>query len=252
MNIWDERCKSFITCLSPFCDWSCQFLHGQQDVKPNNSCQVQAFQDCLWANFQQFSNWFQFLLFEMMLVQTRMRYIVKLLYFLVCHFTISFNTFLSMSFHVVGPRHCMCLRFLPSRYFLCSSSKNTWFEHFCTSFNDSFSRFAFTLSASRTHVIKKWVWFVKINVSSSISSTWEPDSVSFLRFFKSSTYINRNNPCFWWTNIHSQFGTFSHSSSNKTSSNCLSHKRPANGCPYKFRSRGIVLWVDSKQHVIVQ
>ena len=113
MNIWDERCKSFITCLSPFCDWSCQFLHGQQDVKPNNSCQVQAFQDCLWANFQQFSNWFQFLLFEMMLVQTRMRYIVKLLYFLVCHFTISFNTFLSMSFHVVGPRHCMCLRFLP-------------------------------------------------------------------------------------------------------------------------------------------
>ena len=29
---------------------------------------------------------------------------------------------------------------------------------------------------------------------------------------------------------------FSHPSSSSTSSNCLSHKRPASGCPYKFRS----------------
>ena len=31
---------------------------------------------------------------------------------------------------------------------------------------------------------------------------------------------------------------FSHPSSKRTSSNCLSHKRSADGCPYRFRSRG--------------
>ena len=31
----------------------------------------------------------------------------------------------------------------------------------------------------------------------------------------SSTYTDRNKPCFWWTNTHSQFGTFSHPNSYK-------------------------------------
>ena len=35
-----------------------------------------------------------------------------------------------------------------------------------------------------------------------------------------------------------QFGTCSHPSTLNTSSNCLSHKRPASECPYKFRSSG--------------
>ena len=60
----------------------------------------------------------------------------------------------------------------------------------------------------------------------------------FPAILMSSTYIDKNKPCFRWTNKHSQFGTFSHPSSNRVSSNCLSHNNPANGCPYKFRSRG--------------
>ena len=55
----------------------------------------------------------------------------------------------------------------------------------------------------------------------------------------SSTYPDKSGPCFRWTNRHSQFGTFSHPSSNRISSNCLSHNTPGNGCPYRFRSRTI-------------
>ena len=61
------------------------------------------------------------------------------------------------------------------------------------------------------------------------------------RFFPANFDVihiyDRNNPCFRWTNRHSQFGIFSHPSSNKASSNSLSHNNPANGWPYKCRSR---------------
>ena len=39
--------------------------------------------------------------------------------------------------------------------------------------------------------------------------------------FVSSMYTDNNDPCFRRTNRHSQCGTFSHPSSNRTSSNCL-------------------------------
>ena len=68
-----------------------------------------------------------------------------------------------------------------------------------------------------------------------ISSTQEPSSAPFQPFWISSTKTDKNNPCFRWTKRHSQFGTFCHP--NGTSSNCLS-RRPASGCPCKFRSRG--------------
>ena len=54
----------------------------------------------------------------------------------------------------------------------------------------------------------------------------------------SSTYTDRFHPRFRWTRtLHSQFGTFSHPSSNKASSNCLSQNNSVNGWPNKFRSR---------------
>ena len=52
----------------------------------------------------------------------------------------------------------------------------------------------------------------------------------------SSTYTDREK--FFFCKKHFQFGTFSYASSNNTFWNCLSHKRPASGCPYKFLSRG--------------
>ena len=38
----------------------------RQDVKSSDSCQLQAFQDNLWGNFWQFSDWFKFFLLELM------------------------------------------------------------------------------------------------------------------------------------------------------------------------------------------
>ena len=47
-----------------------------------------------------------------------------------------------------------------------------------------------------------------------------------------STFSERNDPCFRWTNIHSQFGPFYHPNSNKASSICLSQNIPATGWPF--------------------
>ena len=60
----------------------------------------------------------------------------------------------------------------------------------------------------------------------------------FSAILMSSTYTDKNSPCFRWTNRHSQFCSFSHPSFNRTPSNCLSHKSPASGCRYKFLSWG--------------
>ena len=78
---------------------------------------------------------------------------------------------------------------------------------------------------------------VQIDVFPSISSTWEPFWF-FPAMLMSFTYTDKNNFCLQWTNKHSQFGTFSHLSSNATSSNCLSHMSPARRCAYKFLARG--------------
>ena len=104
MNVRNQCCKSSVACLSPFCDCSRKLVDRPQNVKSTTSCQVQAFQDNLWANFWQFSNWFEFLLFELMIIQTWTWNFVHLLHFLVCQFTVSLNVLLSMSLHVVGPR----------------------------------------------------------------------------------------------------------------------------------------------------
>ena len=66
MRARNQPCQASVTCLSSFWDWSCKLFYGPQDVRSSNSCHVQACQDNLWANFWQFSKWFQFLLFELM------------------------------------------------------------------------------------------------------------------------------------------------------------------------------------------
>ena len=58
---------------------------------------------------------------------------------------------------------------------------------------------------------------------SSICSAWDAVFCFFPTILMSSTNSDRDNPCFRWTNKHSQFGILSHPSSNKASSNCLSH-----------------------------
>ena len=93
----------------------------------------------------------------------------------------------------------------------------------------------FMLSASQVHVIKKWRWLVKINVFHQVL----PHG-SHIMLLSSHVYVipDKKNPCFPWTNRHSQFGPFSNPSYSRTSSNCLSQRRPASGWPYNFRWRG--------------
>ena len=70
---------------------------------------------------------------------------------------------------------------------------------------------------------------------SKFSFTWEPYS-AFFQPFLSSTTTDRNRPCFRRKNRHSN------PSLNRTSSKCLSHKKP-----YKFPSRGTkTQWMSGK------
>ena len=80
------------------------------------------------------------------------------------------------------------------------------------------------------NMINKWCGFVNIHIRAIFCF--------FPAILMSSTYSDKN-PCFDEQNEHSQFGTFSHQSSSRTSSNCLSHERPASGWPYRFRWRSI-------------
>ena len=60
----------------------------------------------------------------------------------------------------------------------------------------------------------------------------------FPAILMSSTYTDKNNVFLMNKKRHSQFGTLSLPSSNRTTSNCLSHNNPANGWPFQIRSRG--------------
>ena len=116
-NRWCDECKKSILLVVCHIPESILWLILQAcrpTIRSSNSCQVQAFQDNLWANFWQFSNWFEFLLLELMVIQTGTWNFVKLLHFLVCQFTVSPNTCLSMSFHVAGPRYSFRVRLFPT------------------------------------------------------------------------------------------------------------------------------------------
>ena len=162
MNTVNQPCQSFVPCQCRFRDWSCKLLHGPQDVWSSNSCRTQAFQNNVRTNFGNFSIWFQFLLFELMIIQTRMRNFVKLLHFFVCQLTVSFKAFLSMSFHDVGPRYCLC-KFLRPRYFSVAPAEMC-FKHPCWLLNNCFVWFAFPLSASQVYVVKKWCGFADVHM----------------------------------------------------------------------------------------
>ena len=70
----------------------------------------------------QFSNRFQVLLLEVMVVQAKSWDFVQLLCLFVCQLTMSFNANFRMTFHVVGPRDRFCVKCLPvSNMFLNSS-----------------------------------------------------------------------------------------------------------------------------------
>ena len=220
---------SILSLISQAC-----WLTIECQIVQSNPCQVQAFQDNLWANFWQFSNRFEFLLLELVIIQARTWNIVQLLHFLVFQFTVSLNA----SFPCRGTT----LRFVREVFpilviFLLLRQKRR---------DSNIFLYCSTIVSFGLH--SRWVHPKYTLSRNDVGSSMSTFFIIFfhmgaiLCFFPanlvSSTHTDKNNPCFRWTNMHSQFGTFSHPNSIKASSNGLSHNNPANGWPYKFHSRG--------------
>ena len=72
-----DECKK--STLPIVCDWSCTLVHWPKQVTTSNSCQL-SMSINLRANFWLLSNWFNFLLFELLIIQMKMRNFVKLLH----------------------------------------------------------------------------------------------------------------------------------------------------------------------------
>ena len=152
--------------------------------------------------------------------------------------TISFHAFSSMSFHVARPRHRLSVRFSPPWPFFSCSSRNSWFEHFSVFLNNCFVRFTFTLSASQVYVIKKWNWFVKINIFHQfVSSTWDPYSVSFQPFLSHPRIPIRIILFHGERRSIPNWKPFPNRTSIGFSQNCLSHKS-CQRMTVQIRSRG--------------
>ena len=156
-------------------------------------------------------------------------------------FAISSTAFLGMTFHAchrtmkISFRHQVSPWLLFLVIFHCSG-RNTWFEH-----------------ASKLSTISLLIWhsrWVQPKLKWSRNDVGSPKSTSFMSTFQvglmfcffpaslmSSTYTDKNNPFSRCTNKHSQLETFSQSYVNRIFSNCLSHKSPARGWPYRFRSK---------------
>ena len=132
-----------------------------------------------------------------------------------------FYVLFRVSFHVVGPRDSFCVKILPSWYFFSCSGRYSWFEHFLVLTDNVFVRFTFTLSESQMYMIETWCWYVKINKFHQVLPHWS-HTLFFQPFWCHPRIPKRTILVFDEQNRHSQFGTFSHTSPNRTSSKCLS------------------------------
>ena len=156
-------CQAFVTRSCQFCVCcSGKFVYGPQNVKSTNLCQMQAIQDHLRAYlWQKVSNWFLVLLLELMTIQARTWNCVQLFSLVGRQFRVSLNAFLSMSFHVVGPRYSLALGFSHTGNFSVApaeirDSNIILYSSIIISFG--------VHSHSQIFVIKKWRWPVKINM----------------------------------------------------------------------------------------
>ena len=124
----------------------------------------------------------------------------------------------------------------PSMVFFSCSCGNPGFKHGSIIVNNTTAYFTLSLSTAQVYMIKESVGSPK---STSSLCTFQ---IGLIFFFPanlmSSTYTVQNDPFSRSTNKHSQLETFSHSFSKRIFSDCLSHNSPAQGWPYRFRSKG--------------
>ena len=114
---------------------------------------------------------------------------------------------------------------------------NSWFKHGSVIVNNIFAYFTLSLRTHQVYMVKNDVGSPK---STSLLSTFHIRLI--FCFFPAnlmlSTNTDKNNPFSRCTNKHSQLETFSQTCCNRIFSNCLFHNSPAEGWPYRFRSRG--------------
>ena len=115
MNVGYQTSQAFVAGSSPFCDCSCKFVHGPKNVRSTNLGQIQAFQHNLRAhldNSPTVSN-------PSLLKLWSSKHVVETLHdcfsLFVGQFAISFHALFRMTFHIVRPRDCFCVKFLPPR-----------------------------------------------------------------------------------------------------------------------------------------
>ena len=117
--------------------------------------------------------------------------------------------------------------------FFNSPRGNSRFKHDSVIVHIIFTYFTLSLSASQLNMIKE-KWFYRLLCWILPTS----DQYFLTTNLMSSTYTDKNNPFSRCTNKHSQLETFSQPGCKRIFSNCLTHKSPAKGWPYRFRSRG--------------
>ena len=141
-----------------------------------------------------------------------------------------------MTFHIIRPwRNTKILRVWN---LFCSSRWNSRFKHGSVIAHNIFTYFTLSLSASQVYMIKERCWFSQINFFIEVLSTSDECFVSFQPIL-CQPHTQIRITLFWWcTKRLSQFGTFSQPYFNRIFSNCLSHNSPAQGWPYRLRSRG--------------
>ena len=225
-------------------------------------------QNNLWAYLWQFSNRFHFSFFEVVVIDAWSRYFVEPERHLttICEQTVdnsptdpissspnwwsSFHGVATLSYcsvvlfassqylstHFLPFRHQVCPWLFCFWYFFCSLGRNPWDEQTSVIIHNILADLTFSLSANPNKHGHEWCWFSQID----FFHEYFPHRINvlFLSSLMSSTYTDKNNPFSRCTNKHSQFGTFSQPYFNRIFSNCLSHNSPAEGWPYKFRSRG--------------
>ena len=227
---------SSVACLSPFNDWSCKFVDRPQNVWSSNSCQVRAFSDNLWANFWQFTHWSKLRLSwnEDHSSMQGLETLYSCSVFLLANSHYLSTYFLSMSFHVVGPRSRLCVSCShPGNFSVVPPEKRNP--------NTSVDRSIIVSSGSHSRCVHPKDTWSRNDVGSSRSTFFInfPPSCASLQPFWCQPHIPTEIITFSdEQTCIPNLVSFSNPNSNKTSSNCLSHNNPANGWPCKFRSRG--------------
>ena len=140
--------------------WIVQFVHWTWNIRSSNTCQVSALQHNLRAYLWQFSNRFHFFFFEVVVVNAMSWYFIELLGRFVRQLTISFNPFLGMIFHIIGPQRCTDF---PSTIIFHFTSRKFVSKTCSVIAHENFADFTLSLSTSQEYMIKERCLFFQIN-----------------------------------------------------------------------------------------